>query len=230
MINILRYILRSRINLHTLAVFIVLVILTLQNLLSEDVSVGSLHIYGDLGLSDDVKNQIWTATKIAVFLPVSALWLLDWRRLLMKAVVVSNALLTFDLLVSTTLLAIHMSNQFAFRESALVRDTLLVMVMNLLIFSLWYWIIDSPRLRQDTPRESEPWDFLFPQRVSSISGYGDWIAGYIDYLFLAFITSFTFGPADTMPISQRAKILMIMQVSISVINIVVLAGYAMAIL
>jgi hypothetical protein len=220
-------ILRSRINLRTWAVFIVLVILSLQNLLSEDVSVGRLSLYGDLGLSDDAKNLVWTATKLLVFLPVSALWLLDWRRPLWKAVVVSNALLTFDLLVSTTLLVIHLSNQFSAREGMLVRDTLLVQAINLLIFSLWYWIIDSPRLRQGTPRDNEPWDFLFPQRISSVFGYKGWIPGYLDYLFLAFTASFTFGPADTLPLSQRSKMLMTLQVSISVINIVVLAGYAL---
>jgi hypothetical protein len=221
------YILRSRINLGTWAVFIVLVILILQNFLSQDVSISRLPIYGGLDLSDQAKNEIWEASKLIVFLPTAIFWFLDWRRALWKAVAISNIVLTFDLLMSTALLVLNLSNQLPNRESSLIRDTLLVLIINLVLFSLWYWIIDSPRLRRGTTRENEPWDFLFPQRMSSISRYKDWVPNYLDYFFLAFTSSFTFGPADTLPVSARAKVLMMMQVGISVVNIVVLAGYAL---
>jgi hypothetical protein len=104
------------------------------------------------------------------------------------------------------------------------------MVINILIFSLWYWIIDSPILRQGTLHEFEPWDFLFPQRSNSIPSYDKWSPAYPDYLFIAFTTTFAFGPTDTLPLSQRAKALMLLQAAISVITIVVLAGRALSIL
>ena len=220
-------ILRSRINLGTWAVFIVLVILILQNFLSQDVSISRLPIYGGVHLSDQAKNEIWGASKLIVFLPTAIFWFLDWRRALWKAVAMSNIILTLDLLMSTALLVLNLSNQLPNQESSLIRDTLLVLVINLVLFSLWYWIMDSPKLRRGTPREDEPWDFLFPQRINNIFGYKDWIPNYLDYFFLAFTASFTFGPADTLPISARAKILMMMQICISVVNIVVLAGYAL---
>jgi hypothetical protein len=51
---------------------------------------------------------------------------------------------------------------------------------------------------------------------------------YADYLFLAFTTTFAFGPTDTLPLSQRSKILMLLQAAISVTTIVVLAGRALS--
>jgi hypothetical protein len=108
--------------------------------------------------------------------------------------------------------------------------TLLLMVINILIFSLWYWIIDSPILRQGIPNDSEPWDFLFPQRASKISRYADWDPGYPDYLFVAFTTTFAFSPTDTLPLSQRAKALMLLQATISVVTIILLASRALSIL
>jgi len=223
-------ILRSRINLGTWAVFVVLVILALQNALSDDISVGNVHFNGGTGLSDHAKRLIWNATKVAVFLPVVVFWFLDRREALWKAVAASNAFLTFDLLVSTSLLVANLATDASGRVNMLIRDTLLVMIINLLIFSLWYWIADSPKLRRGTGREKERWDFLFPQRLSNIPSYGDWVPDYLDYFYLAFTTSFTFGPADTLPLSRRAKTLMILQVAVSVINIVVLAGYALSII
>ena len=219
-------IIQSRFNRNTFAVFLVLLIIFLQSFLSEDVSVSETGS-SKLGLSEKANNLAWTATKLVFMIPVLILWLLDWKRPLWKAIILSNAILTFDLIASTDLLVFHLTDRFYASQALLIKDTLLVMIINFLIFSLWYWIIDSPTLRQGTPRDNEAWDFLFPQRMSKIFYYQDWAPRYLDYLFLAFTTSFTFGPADTLPLSRRAKMLMIIQISISVINIVLLAGYAL---
>lgn len=52
----------------------------------------------------------------------------------------------------------------------------------------------------------------------------------MDYLFLAFTTSTAFGPTDTLPLTRRAKFLMLMQAAFSPVMIVVLAGRALSIL
>jgi len=79
------YILRSRINLGTWAVFIVLVILILQNILSQDVSINRLPIYGGVHLSDQAKNEIWEASKLIVFLPTAIFWFLDFEEISMES-------------------------------------------------------------------------------------------------------------------------------------------------
>jgi uncharacterized membrane protein len=68
------------------------------------------------------------------------------------------------------------------------------------------------------------WEFLFPQRGGPLPHYENWEPHYVDYLFLAFMTSFAFSPTDTLPLTARAKMLMLLQASISVITLVVIAS------
>ncbi len=224
-------ILRTRFHVGAWAILVVIVILLLQNSLSDLTSLGRLiphhsHLFSDA----EMINRIWDMVKLVVLVPMLTFWALDCRKLLRISVVVSNLLLTFQLLISTLLLVLTLGTDNFAQVAILIRDTLLVMVINILIFSLWYWIIDSPILQQKTSREPEPWDFLFPQRINSLPGYDDWGPGFTDYIFLAFTTTFTFGPADTLPLSGRAKALMLLQVTVSVINIVVLAGRSLSII
>lgn len=212
----------------TWAILMIALILLLQSFLSEDTSMARIIIEHTLPWIVQSENLIWGVIKQAIFLPVVIFWLLGLTKYLSKAVVAINGLLTLELFISTVLLAIHLSAENSSHLSQLIRDTFLVMSINLLIFSLWYWIIDCPHLRSWTMRESEPWDFLFPQRAIGNPQFVNWAPQYFDYLFLAFSTSFTFGPADTPPLSQRAKLLMILQVTISVINITILAGFALS--
>ncbi len=211
------------------AVFIVTMILLLQNSLSDSISVGRFVSSGsNLSFDEALSNKIWDIVKLIVFLPVIIFWLMDKKRPMWVFIVIANALLTLELLVSTILLVLTLNTDTVAQAYALMDDTVLVMVINILIFAFWYWMIDSPLLRQGTSRESEPWDLLFPQRAGSIPGYDNWIPGFPDYLFVAFTASFAFGPTDTMPISQRSKAFMLLQSAISVISIVVLAGRALS--
>ncbi len=211
------------------AVFVVMMILLLQNSLSGSISLGRLAGSSSyLSFDADVSNQIWGIMKLVVFLPALIFWILDQKRLMWIFIVISNVLLTFELLASTALLVLTLNTDTIAQVYILMEDTVLVMVINILIFSLWYWMVDSPLLRQGTQRESEPWDLLFPQRAGSIPGYDGWIPGFPDYLFVAFTASFAFGPTDTMPISRRSKAFMLLQSAISVICIIVLAGRALS--
>ncbi|HWQ20433.1 MAG TPA: hypothetical protein VN455_11690 [Methanotrichaceae archaeon] len=214
-------------NVRLWAVLTVLSVLLLQDLLSSNVSIGRLLFPYNAFFSELMLNQIWSAVKLAVFVPAVLFWLLDRSVLLRGSMILSNALLTTELFASTVLLVLHLRAVTAAEGNLLIQDTTLVILINLLIFSLWYWIIDHPSIKKDGQGRHESWDFLFPQRANSIPGYEDWIPRYMDYLFLAFTTTFTFGPADTLPLSGRAKGLMILQSTISVVNIVVLAGYSL---
>jgi hypothetical protein len=71
---------------------------------------------------------------------------------------------------------------------------------------------------------------LFPQDVAAYSGYADWVPGFVDYLFLSFSTSSTLGPTETLPLARPVKLLMILQVSISLLVLVVLAARAIGLI
>jgi uncharacterized membrane protein len=108
-------------------------------------------------------------------------------------------------------------------------DLDLMATSNILIFSIWYWLIDPPGI-DEISRADEPWDFLFPQRSSALPHYDDWVPRYADYLFVAFTTSFAFSPTDTLPLTRRAKMLMLLQAAISVVTLTGVAGSAINIL
>jgi hypothetical protein len=57
-----------------------------------------------------------------------------------------------------------------------------------------------------------------------------WKPGFIDYLFLAFNTSTAFSPTDVSPLTQWAKLLMMIQSAMSLGTIVILSARAVNIL
>ncbi len=112
---------------------------------------------------------------------------------------------------------------------ALMLDVALMAAANILIFSVWYSVIDPPGV-EETARADEPRDFLFPQRGSALPRYEAWVPRYADYLFVAFTTSFAFSPTDTAPLTRRAKMLMLAQAGVSIITLTGVAGSAINIL
>jgi hypothetical protein len=101
---------------------------------------------------------------------------------------------------------------------------------NILIFTLIYWLVDSggpdARLNHKSPYP----DFDFPAMDPSASVPPDWQPGIIDYLFLGFTTSTAFSPTEAMPMTPRAKLLVMLQSSISLITIAIVAARTINIL
>lgn len=131
-------------------------------------------------------------------------------------------IVTIALIISVAVLIASLP---AHRTSALtlLGDAILLWVTNVIIFGLWYWLIDGggPARRRSDNHEAA--DFLFPQTVA---GSEKWVPGFIDYLFLAFNTSTAFSPTDTAVMSRRAKLLMMLQASLSLVMLAVLAARA----
>jgi hypothetical protein len=109
---------------------------------------------------------------------------------------------------------------------ALLRDAALLWVINVVTFAVWYWEIDDggPARRYRKAHASK--DFLFPQTNLGRTAAVDWSPGFVDYLFLAFNTSTAFSPTDTAVLSQRAKLLTMLQALLSLVIIAVLAARA----
>jgi hypothetical protein len=98
---------------------------------------------------------------------------------------------------------------------------------NFLTFSLWYWEIDAggPGERMRDHHVSS--DFLFPQlQIGDGRSSGGWSPRFVDYMFVAFNASTAFSPTDTLILSRRVKVLMMVQALISLVTVVVLAARA----
>ena len=88
----------------------------------------------------------------------------------------------------------------------LLYSGLLLCGCNVLMFALWYWEIDGGGPEQRRESDHQAADFLFPQQMVGLDE--NWAPHFFDYLYVAFTGSTAFSPTDTMPLSHRAKFLM----------------------
>jgi uncharacterized membrane protein len=110
----------------------------------------------------------------------------------------------------------------------LLTSSIAAWVMNVLTFSLLYWQIDRggpTSLANHTKR-----DWLFPQLGAREHAPHDWRPTYVDYLYLAYSTATAFSPTDVLPLTSRAKMLMMLESAISLVTTVAVASRAINIL
>jgi len=105
-----------------------------------------------------------------------------------------------------------------------------IWVANLLTFAIWYWEIDGggPSERRRDGHVST--DFLFPQMQIGDGKATGWWPAFLDYMFVAFNASTAFSPTDTLILSRRAKVLMMVQALIAGVTVVVIAARAINVL
>ncbi len=108
----------------------------------------------------------------------------------------------------------------------------LLWLTNVIVFALWYWRIDGggPTKRQEQ-KEFGSESFLFPQMQipsgeRSQFSCADWRPHFVDYLFIAFTQSSTFGPTDAPLLARWAKALAMIQAFISLAIVVLLISRA----
>ena len=113
---------------------------------------------------------------------------------------------------------------------ALILAAINIYLTNIIIFALWYWEMDGggPGERQRIEKYDQ--DFLFPQHQNENYKHPDWKPTFTDYLYVSSTNAMAFSPTDTMPLSRRAKILMLIQATMSLIAIALVAARAVNIL
>jgi hypothetical protein len=114
--------------------------------------------------------------------------------------------------------------------TTLLVDAVIIWMINIIVFALWFWGLDGggPAVRHAQGRST--FEFLFPQALVNQKDAAAFSPSFVDYLFLAFTNATAFSPTDTMPLSQRAKLLMMAQAMISLLTIAFVAARAVNIL
>lgn len=117
-----------------------------------------------------------------------------------------------------------------------------VAVTGVIAFALVFWELDrgGPVTRRHAPRAALPRaDFRFPQdedhdaidevaaRSSVQSG---WVPGFFDYVYFSASNSMAFSPTDAMPLSTRAKALMVTESSGAFILLALVIARAVSLL
>jgi hypothetical protein len=105
-----------------------------------------------------------------------------------------------------------------------------IYVTNVIAFSLWYWEWDrGGPVRRAQGANRYP-DFLFPQMTQDGLAPPEWIPTFLDYLYVSFTNATAFSPTDTMPLTRWAKMLMMLQSTISLLTVAFVVARAINIL
>ncbi len=146
-----------------------------------------------------------------------------------------NAIITLALIASVTLLVVTLPKKNE-TPTALLCSAALLWISNVAVFALWYWRLDGggPNEREER-KDFGSRSFLFPQmqiEKAQQAHYGidHWRPYFIDYLFVSFTTSSTFGPTDAPLLARWAKALAIVQTIISLAIVVLLISRAVGVL
>jgi hypothetical protein len=149
--------------------------------------------------------------------------------------IVIVTIITFGLIASVVLLVTTLTGKDE-PPQALLRSGGALWLTNVLVFALWYWRLDGggPRKRE-TENEFGSRSFVFPQmQIEPIErktfGADRWRPGFVDYLFIAFTTSSTFGPTDSPVLTPWAKLLTMTQSLISLTIVLLLISRAVGVL
>ena len=118
----------------------------------------------------------------------------------------------------------------------LLRSGGLLWLTNVIVFALWYWRLDGggPTLRHKQKKFGST-SLLFPQMQIPHDERAQfecarWRPSFVDYLFVAFTLSSTFGPTDAPLLARWAKILAMVQILISLTIVVLLISRAVGVL
>jgi uncharacterized membrane protein len=104
-----------------------------------------------------------------------------------------------------------------------------IWITNVIAFGLWYWEIDRGGVTaRMLPDHREP-DFLFPQ-MSTPGASPGWAPEFLDYLYTSFTNATAFSPTDTMPLTSRVKLLMMVQSLASLLTVALVISRAVNIL
>jgi hypothetical protein len=149
--------------------------------------------------------------------------------------IIISGITTLALIGSVILLVRTLPTQ---RESPLqlLRSGGLLWLTNVIVFALWYWRLDGggPTLRHKQKKFGST-SFLFPQMQIPHDERAQfecmrWRPLFIDYLFVAFTQSSTFGPTDAPLLARWAKFFTMTQISISLTIVVLLISRAVGVL
>jgi hypothetical protein len=97
---------------------------------------------------------------------------------------------------------------------------------NVIVFGLWFWVVDQGGPVRRFEPNPPPADFLFPQYDNPQPGGPVWRPHLFDYVYVSFTNSIAFSPTDTLPLTRRAKMLMLSESTVSAVAILLVAARA----
>lgn len=99
-----------------------------------------------------------------------------------------------------------------------------IWLTNVIVFALWYWELDRGGPVARTFPNHPPPDFLFPQMANPNAAPAGWTPCFFDYVYTSFTNAAAFSPTDTLPLSELAKALFMIQSMTSLLTAVLVVA------
>ena len=102
--------------------------------------------------------------------------------------------------------------------------------LNVATFALLHWQMDAggPEARADGKPDYPDWQFAQVQAPELVRP--GWQPRFVDYLALSFTSATAFSPTDVLPLTSRAKLVLMLQGILSLVTIAVVASRAINVL
>ena len=134
----------------------VVIVLILTIIIESSISftlISGVFKFQDL----ELLQLTWLLLRVGSVFAVILIWKLNRPTLLFQAIIFANSLLTLGLATTTFRLIGLLFQNNNFEAVSLLEDVALMAVVNILTFSIWYWLIDPPGIDESQPSDA-PWD------------------------------------------------------------------------
>jgi hypothetical protein len=105
-----------------------------------------------------------------------------------------------------------------------------IWLSNVIAFGLWYWAADrggaAARARGSADRPA----FVFPEMINPQFVAAGWYPKFVDYLHLSFTTATAFSPTDVSAVKPWAKLMMMLEETISLLIAILVVARAVNIM
>lgn len=116
------------------------------------------------------------------------------------------------------------------RGWGLISSGVHVWVSNVLVFGLWYWVLDRGGPYARLTHKEQRAELFFPEMAGPDFAPPGWSPGIMEYMYVAFTNATAFSPTDTLPLSARVRALMTAEAAISLATIALIAARGVNIL
>ena len=209
---------------------VIIVVILLPILLSSHLGAAPFIELFAPNASDEKIKAIQLIMLIALISFGVIVWRFGSKKSVLRVIILYTLISTALLGASLLFLILNLQSYSASQALILMKDGLVIWWMTALTFSLWYWLLDSGWAENMGMKDTERSDFLFSQQINKLPGWEDWSPSHIDYLYLGFNTNTAFSPTDVMPLSPRAKVLMMVQSTLALIIVGTVVARALSIL
>jgi hypothetical protein len=180
---------------------------------------------------------VWVSyvAAVAVLMPMAAvaltagntLWLGIERTMI---IVLATAYVTNTIAELADMIGVVTLHPLGNNAFSLLSSSVAIWVTNVLTFSSLYWQIDHGGPYARASKSSVKPDWVFPQPAVPEDVPPDWRPLFLDYLYLGYNTATAFSPTDALPLTRRAKMLMMIESTISLLTMVIILSRAINII